>query len=81
MLKGTPKKVSQLRWYKSKDNFPSFTTSGNGDGGVRIGDIVISVAGSLDKSVLPELKETILTTVYKAMKLRGNQKNANAFSI
>ena len=65
----------------SSSAFPSFTTSGNGDGGVRIGDIVISVAGSLDKSVLPELKETILTTVYKAMKLRGNQKNANAFSI
>ncbi|MDD4000290.1 MAG: hypothetical protein PHX62_05295 [Bacilli bacterium] len=40
-----------------------------------------NVAGNLDKTVLPELKEVILTTVYKAMKLRGNQKNANSYSL
>jgi chromosome segregation ATPase len=54
---------------------------GGGNSGLTIGDIVLHVAGNLDKTVLPDLKDVILTTVYNAMKMKGNVRNANNFSI
>jgi hypothetical protein len=41
----------------------------------------ISVGGNLDKSVLPAMKEMILSTVNEAMKNRGQKRNAFSFSV
>jgi len=61
--------------------FPSFNTSGAGDGGVKIGDILISVAGNLDKTVLPDLKEMIMKTVNEATRNTGTARNAKSFTV
>ena len=60
---------------------PNLVANFAGSGGIPNVEMNFNVEGNLDKTVLPELKEVILTTVYKAMKLRGNQKNANSYSL
>lgn len=52
----------------------------SGGGGMNI-NMPISVAGSLDESVLPKLKDMVSKSIYSAMRDRGNFRNANSFSV
>ena len=65
-------------------NIISPTTRSSG-GGTNTGDInfnmEISVAGSLDKKVLPELKKAMLKEINKTLEQRGIKRTANSFSI
>lgn len=60
---------------------PNLVANFAGNSGIPNVEMNFNVEGNLDKTVLPELKEVILTTVYKAMRSRGNQKNANSYSL
>lgn len=60
---------------------PQISSNGSGGGGVSIGDIQISVAGNLDKAVLPDLKEMIMKTITDATRNTGTLRNAKSFSV
>jgi TP901 family phage tail tape measure protein len=59
---------------------PNLVASVSGGGGINI-NMPINVAGSLDKSVLPELRSTILDTINKAMQIRGMKRSPNTFGL
>jgi TP901 family phage tail tape measure protein len=60
---------------------PQISSNNVGGGGVSIGDIQISVAGNLDKTVLPDLKEMIMKTITDATRNTGTLRNAKSFSV
>jgi hypothetical protein len=60
---------------------PNISSNSVGGGGVSIGDIQISVAGNLDKTVLPDLKEMIMKTITDATRNTGTLRNAKSFSV
>jgi transcription elongation factor Elf1 len=60
---------------------PNISSNNGGGGGVSIGDIQISVAGNLDKTVLPDLKEMIMKTITDATRNTGTLRNAKSFSV
>jgi hypothetical protein len=72
----TPSQIEQF----INSTLPNIISMASGGGGTTI-NMPISVAGSLDKSVLPELKSTILDTVNKAMKSRGMKRTVGSFSV
>jgi len=55
-------------------------TAGEGAGDVKI-DMPITVNGTLDKTVLPDLEYMVNKIVYGAVRSRGGTRNANAYSI
>jgi hypothetical protein len=59
---------------------PSIANMNNNNGDVSV-PMTFNVAGNLDKTVLPELKNMIMTTVNAAISNRGIRRNANAFSL
>jgi hypothetical protein len=46
-----------------------------------IGDIVFHVAGSLDKSVIPDIQKIIMDTIDKTNKNRGILRTVKSFSV
>lgn len=58
---------------------------GGGGGGNKSGDIIldidINVAGSLDKSVLPDLEKRFMKVVNKALEIKGVRRTAGNFTI
>ena len=59
---------------------PKITSTSNNNGNITI-SMPISVAGSLDRSVLPDMEKIVLKTVNNAMKKRGVVRNANSYSV
>ena len=55
-------------------------TAGEGAGDITI-DMPITVQGTLDKTVLPDLEFMVNKIVYSAVRSRGGTRNANAYSI
>jgi hypothetical protein len=73
----TPQDVSQFM----RGTLPGLMSAGGG--GFSIGDIQmsISVEGNLDKTVIPDLKETIFETLNEVIKARGVRRNAFSYSV
>jgi hypothetical protein len=57
-----------------------FTMNNRGNGDISA-SIEINVAGNLDKEILPNLKETILSTLNEAMKNRGVRRDTFSYSL
>jgi TP901 family phage tail tape measure protein len=61
---------------------PSVAKGGGGSGGDSIEiSMPISVAGNLDKSVIPELREMVTKVINDANKARGTKRTVNSYSI
>lgn len=60
-----------------KNVLPNIAGTGRGDTNIELN---LNVAGSLDKSVLPNLKEVVLSAVNSALSDRGTRRNAFSFS-
>ena len=56
------------------------STLSGGNGNITI-EMPINVEGNLDKSVLPELKELVLSTINTAMKDVGTRRNSFSYSV
>jgi len=57
-----------------------FATNGKGSGDINV-PIEITVMGNLDEKILPNLKETILSTLNEAMRARGIRRDAFSYSL
>jgi len=57
---------------------PIFNGGGGGDISVAL---TVNVAGSLDKSVLPDLKKTMIKELNKILQMRGIKRSANNFTV
>jgi len=72
----TPSQIEQF----INSTLPNLVAVAGNGGGTTI-NMAVNVAGSLDKTVLPQLKSTILDTINKAMKSRGMKRTAGSFSL
>jgi len=63
------------------NTLPALST--NISGGTNIGNIQLSfnIAGDLDRSVVPDIKNIITETLMDITKSRGILRNANSFSL
>ena len=59
---------------------PQFSNNAGGNGNVTMGDMIVNVTGSLDKTVLPDLKELIMKTQMEALRRAGIVRNASSFT-
>lgn len=73
----TPQDISKFM----RSTLPGLMSSGGG--GFSVGDIQlqINVEGNLDKTVIPDLKETIFETLNEVIKSRGVRRNAFSYSV
>ena len=59
---------------------PKISSTSSNNGNITI-SMPISIAGNLDRSVLPDMEKMVLKTVNNAIKKRGVVRNANSFSV
>ena len=72
--------ASMFQTILGNSNAPQFTNANNGSGDVTV-TIPIAVNGSLDKTVLPEMKEMVTKIMVDTLKKRGVTRNATSFSV
>jgi hypothetical protein len=60
---------------------PNLVSSVSNNSTTSIGDIVFHVAGSLDKSVIPDIQKIIMDTIDKTNKNRGILRTVKSFSV
>jgi TP901 family phage tail tape measure protein len=66
---------------KSAGQTPQISSNGVGGNAISVGDMIFNVAGNLDKSNLPDIKEMIMKTITDATRNTGTLRNAKSFSV